>query len=83
MDTINVIVTALGWLAAGFWLWFGLRTARFLRGAVLTRRVSASPTPAAWPKVSVIVPARNEAAAIGLACNPCWPWIIRPWKWSP
>lgn len=67
MDSASIIVTALGWLAAAFWLWFGARAAWFLREAVLTRRVAHCPMPAAWPKVGIVVPARNEEASIG-AC---------------
>lgn len=67
MEYASVIKAALGGLAAAFWLWFGARAAWFLHEAVLTKRAADSPAPAAWPRVSVVVPARNEGANIG-AC---------------
>src|SRR3990170_8479721 len=40
---------------------------RFLRGNRLVERAGSMPEPDAWPKVSVIVPARDEAERVGEA----------------
>lgn len=61
------ILFAVGWLVAAVWLGGAVPTARFLRRARLAERAGKVPDPDAWPTVSVIVPARDEAQAIGAA----------------
>ena len=50
---------AFGWAIAACWLWFSLRLWWFWRGARLGHAEGSD-----WPRVTVIVPARNEAASI-------------------
>lgn len=54
---------ALGWTFAAFWL-HGFVAMAVMRTRTLARQASDLPEPARWPALSVIIPARNEVAAI-------------------
>jgi glycosyltransferase involved in cell wall biosynthesis len=58
------LLLAAGWIVALVWAGSAVRTVRFLRGSRLADRAGAAPDPAAWPKVSVVVPARDEAERV-------------------
>jgi hypothetical protein len=55
------ILFAFGWFVAAFWIVGAYRIPRFLRTGMLLERAASIPDPKAWPKVSVVVPARDEA----------------------
>ena len=55
------LLLATGWIVALVWADSTVRTIRFLRGSRLSDRAGAWQDPPMWPKVSVVVPARNEA----------------------
>jgi cellulose synthase/poly-beta-1,6-N-acetylglucosamine synthase-like glycosyltransferase len=58
------IIFAFGWLVAAFWAAGGCRILRFVRDGMLAERAGSMPDPKEWPKVSVVVPARDEAERI-------------------
>ncbi|MGW8286026.1 MAG: glycosyltransferase [Candidatus Deferrimicrobiaceae bacterium] len=58
------IFFAFGWFVAAFWAAGALRLPRFLRDGRLEARAGSMPDPKVWPKVSVVVPARDEAERI-------------------
>jgi glycosyltransferase involved in cell wall biosynthesis len=58
------LLLAVGWTVAAVWAGSAVLTVRFLRGNKLAERAGATPDPAVWPKVSVVVPARDEADRI-------------------
>jgi len=60
------LLVILAALALAFWLLVALELPR---GNRRVRRLAAlnAPNPAVWPRVSVIVPARNEGATVGAA----------------
>jgi len=58
------LLLAAGWIVAVVWAGSALLTVRFLRGNRLADRAGAMPDPPMWPKVSVVVPARDEAKRI-------------------
>jgi glycosyltransferase involved in cell wall biosynthesis len=58
------IIFAFGWLVATFWAGGGCRILRFVRDGMLAERAGSMPDPKEWPKVSVVVPARDEAERI-------------------
>jgi glycosyltransferase involved in cell wall biosynthesis len=58
------IFFAFGWFVAAFWAAGALRLTRFLRDGRLEARAGSVPDPKEWPKVSVVVPARDEAERI-------------------
>ena len=55
-------LTLLAALACGAWVYLVAFHGRFW---LASERLGAAPAPAAWPAVSVVVPARNEAETIG------------------
>jgi glycosyltransferase involved in cell wall biosynthesis len=55
---------AAGWFVASAWAASSFGLVRFLRSNRLTERAAATPVPLEWPKVSVVVPARDEAERI-------------------
>ncbi len=61
------LLLAAGWLVAAAWTVTAVRLVRFLRNGRLVERAEENPEPQAWPKVSVVVPARDEAKRIGAA----------------
>ncbi len=58
------IVFAFGWFVAVFWAAGALPLRRYLRDGRLEARAGSMPDPNVWPKVSVVVPARDEAERI-------------------
>jgi glycosyltransferase involved in cell wall biosynthesis len=58
------IIFAFGWLVTAFWAAGGCRILRFVRDGMLAERAGSMPDPKEWPKVSVVVPARDEAERI-------------------
>jgi len=58
------ILLAAGWIVASIWAASTVRVVRFLRESRLVDRASTMPEPQEWPKVSVVVPARNEAGRV-------------------
>jgi len=58
-----LLLTA-GWIVAMVWADSTVRTVRFLRGSRLVDRAGATQDPAKWPKVSVVVSARDEATRV-------------------
>ena len=58
------ILFAFGWVLAAFWAAGGYRISRFVREGMLADRAASIPDPKEWPKVSVVVPARDEAERI-------------------
>lgn len=58
------IELAAGWVIAAVCAASTVRMAVFLRGSRLADRGGAVPAPAVWPKVSVVVPARDEAERV-------------------
>ena len=58
------ILFAFGWFVAVFWAGGAFRLPRFLRDGRLEKRAASVPVPKEWPKVSVVVPARDEAKHI-------------------
>jgi glycosyltransferase involved in cell wall biosynthesis len=58
------LLLAAGWIVAIVWAGSTIRTVRFLRGSRLVDRAGATPNSPMWPKVSVVVPARNEAKRV-------------------
>lgn len=58
------ISLAAGWLVAAVWAYSSARIVRFLRGNRLADRAGAMPNPDVWPKVSIVVPACDEAERI-------------------
>ena len=57
-------MTVLGWLAAASlaaWLWLALLQGRFWR---TDQRLPPRRSPAGWPSVAIVVPARDEAAVL-------------------
>lgn len=61
------ILLAAGWVVAIVWAVSTCRIVRFLRWNRLVERAGSLPDPPVWPKVSVVVPARDEAARVGEA----------------
>ena len=55
---------AFGWFVAAFWAAVAFRIPRFLRDGRIEKRAASMPDPKNWPKVSVVVPARDEAERI-------------------
>jgi len=58
------IQLAAGWVIAAVCATFTVRIIGFLRGSSLADRGGAVPAPARWPRVSVVVPARDEAERV-------------------
>lgn len=58
------ILFAFGWFTAAVWAAGAYRIPRFLREGRLEERAGSIPDPEKWPKVSVVVPARDEAERI-------------------
>jgi len=58
------ILFAFGWFVAAFWAVGAYRIPRFLRDGMIAERAASMPDPKEWPKVSVVVPARDEAERI-------------------
>ena len=58
------LLLATGWTVAIVWAVSTVRTVRFLHGSRLVDRAGATPDPPMWPRVSVVVPARDEAKRI-------------------
>ena len=58
------ILFAIGWIFAIFWLVGAAPIIRYLREARLPNRAENLPDPKAWPKVSVVVTAKDEAERI-------------------
>jgi len=58
-----LLLTA-GWIVAMVWADSTVRTVRFLRGSRLVDRAGATQDPEKWPKVSVVVSARDEAKRV-------------------
>jgi glycosyltransferase involved in cell wall biosynthesis len=58
------ILFAFGWFVAAFWVAGAFRIPRFIRNGMLADRAGSMPDPKEWPKVSVVVPARDEAERI-------------------
>ena len=57
-------IAALGWLLFGIWLVVAAIPSLWMIGRSLKRQSELIPDLAAWPKVSVIVPARDEGPKI-------------------
>jgi glycosyltransferase involved in cell wall biosynthesis len=55
------LLLAAGWIVAIVWAGSTVLTVRFLRGSRLADRAGNTQDPPLWPKVSVVVPARDEA----------------------
>ena len=55
---------ALGFLALVGWLWVGLSPGRPWDMSPVAEDAPAPPEPALWPPVRIVVPARNEGAAL-------------------
>lgn len=58
------ILFAIGWFLAVFWLVGAAPIIRYLRDARLQERAQDLPDPEVWPKVSVVVTAKDEAERI-------------------
>ena len=58
------IFFAFGWFLAAYWAVGAYRILRFVRDGMLAERAGSMPDPKEWPKVSVVVPARDEAERI-------------------
>jgi glycosyltransferase involved in cell wall biosynthesis len=58
------ILFAFGWFVAAVWVPGAFRLPRFIRDGRLEKCAASMPDPANWPKVSVVVPARDEAERI-------------------
>ena len=58
------VLFATGWIVASVWAFAAVRIVRFLRESRLETRGGEFPEPPEWPKVSVVVPARDEAKRI-------------------
>jgi len=58
------ILFAFGWFVSAFWAVVAYRVPRFVRDGLLADRAGSMPDPKEWPKVSIVVPARNEAERI-------------------
>jgi cellulose synthase/poly-beta-1,6-N-acetylglucosamine synthase-like glycosyltransferase len=56
--------TLFGWFIALFWLWHGGVVIHFLHGQQLNKRIAHLPPLTQYPKLSIIVPARDEQQAI-------------------
>lgn len=61
------MVTAAGWLILGIWCLYLIPLWPDLRNRWLKKRTSQIPDPAAWPTLTVIVPARDEGSKV----EPC------------
>jgi len=58
------ILFAFGWFVAAFWAVGAYRIPRFLRDGMIDERAASMADLEMWPKVSVVVPARDEAERI-------------------
>ncbi len=58
------ILFAFGWFVAAFWAVGAYRIPRFVRDGMIAERAASMSDPKEWPKVSVVVPARDEAERI-------------------
>src|SRR3990172_3352927 len=58
------ILFAFGWFLAAFWAVGAYRIPRFLRDGMIDERAASMADLEMWPKVSVVVPARDEAERI-------------------
>jgi glycosyltransferase involved in cell wall biosynthesis len=58
------ILFAFGWFVAAFWAAGAYRIPRFVRDGMIADRAGLLPDLETWPKVSVVVPARDEAERI-------------------
>jgi glycosyltransferase involved in cell wall biosynthesis len=58
------ILFAFGWFVAAFWAVGAYRIPRFVRDGMIDERAASIPDLETWPKVSVVVPARDEAERI-------------------
>ncbi len=58
------LLFAIGWLVAAVWAARGVPMVHFLRNGRLADRAGSLADPEAWPTVSVVVPARDEAKRI-------------------
>jgi glycosyltransferase involved in cell wall biosynthesis len=65
LDMAWWFLLASGWVLAAVCAASAVRIVRFLRGSRLADRAGAEPAPIRWPKVSVVIPARDEAERIG------------------
>jgi hypothetical protein len=60
MTVLLVVLAAYVCVAAVYWLWMAAGVLRVIRGVEKLERTEAA-EPAVWPRLSVIVPARDEA----------------------
>lgn len=58
------VLLAAGWIVAGIWAVSAGKILRFLRRNRLVERSGSMPDPPVWPKISVVVPACDEAERI-------------------
>jgi glycosyltransferase involved in cell wall biosynthesis len=58
------ILFAFGWFVAAFWAAGAYRIPRFVRDGMIDERAASMADLETWPKVSVVVPARDEAERI-------------------
>ncbi|HXY37366.1 MAG TPA: glycosyltransferase, partial [Planctomycetaceae bacterium] len=64
---MSLLILVCGWLVFAFWMAGVAPSLVSLLWRPLDSAVAALPPPVAWPKVSIIVPARDEAAKIEAA----------------
>ena len=60
---VKSAIVILSWLALAIWAYLLFGRGSFWR--IRERDVPPAPTPASWPKIAAIIPARNEALTIG------------------
>ena len=61
--TLYGILIAYAFIGCVYWLWMFVGTLRVVRAVPMLAQ-SDSPPPRTWPKLSIIIPACNEAAAL-------------------
>ena len=66
--TLYGIFIAYAFLGCVYWLWMFVGTVRVVRSVPMLAKCDAPP-PQTWPKLSIVIPACNEAAALGAALS--------------
>ena len=65
MTLYGILITYL-FIGCVYWLWMFVGTVRVVRNVPLLAR-SDAPSPPTWPKLSIVIPACNEAASLEAA----------------
>ena len=66
--TFYGILIAYVFIGCVYWLWMFVGTLRVVRGVPLLAQ-SDAPSPQSWPKLSIVIPACNEAASLEAALS--------------